>query len=112
VIVMLYHRNSALYQIRFQIEAVGTRKSRRQLVNEVDGSENPKGDVYSRRQAIHLLQRFRQHELQVGLLRPWMVVPRGSRFVPQALLRPLERRLGWFLYAKAVKPALEEQPTR
>lgn len=111
VIVMLYHRDSALYQVRFRLESLATSKSRRQLVNEVDGVGNPKGDVYSRREATRLLQDFHQHELQVGLLRPWMVLPRGSRFIPQALLRPFERRWGWFLYAKALKPGRPGNPT-
>jgi SAM-dependent methyltransferase len=103
VILMLYHRDSALYQVRFRLEALGTKKPRHQLVNEVDGAGNPKGDVYSRRQAVKLLRDFQRHELQVGLLRPWMVVPRGSRFIPQWFLRPFDRRWGWFLYAKAMK---------
>lgn len=104
LIVMVYNRNSALYQLRFRLESLLTGKDRRQLVDEVDGIGNPKGDVYSRGELHRLLRRFERHELFVGLLRAWMVVPRGSRFIPDVLLRPLERRWGWFLYAKGLKP--------
>jgi hypothetical protein len=34
-----------------------------------------------------------------------MIIPRAGRFIPTALLRPFERRWGWFLYAKGRKPA-------
>lgn len=104
LIVMVYHRNSVLYRFRFAIESVLTRKAVQQLVNEVDGIGNHKGDVYSRAELRELLVRFDAVEAQVALLQPWMVTPRGSRFIPLSWLRPLEQRWGWFLYAKANKP--------
>jgi ubiquinone/menaquinone biosynthesis C-methylase UbiE len=46
LIVMLYHRNSLLYRLAMPMRSVITGKSLQQLVNEVDGVGNPKGDVY------------------------------------------------------------------
>ena len=80
------------------------RKSLQQLVNEVDGVGNRKGDVYSRAELRGLLADFDALELEVGVLQPWMVLPGGNRLISSRWLQPLERRLGWFLYAKARKP--------
>jgi len=104
LIAMVYHRNSALYRIRFPIDSLVKRKSLQQLVNEVDGVGNRKGDVYSRAELRGLLADFDALELEVGVLQPWMVLPGGNRLVSSRWLQPLERRLGWFLYAKARKP--------
>lgn len=105
LIVMFYHRNSALYQVNFRIQHKFSRKSLQQLINEVDGVGNPKGDVYSRTELGQLLRAFGELEMFAGLLSGWMVLPRGGRFLPQQLLRPLASRWGWFLYAKGRKPA-------
>jgi ubiquinone/menaquinone biosynthesis C-methylase UbiE len=111
LIAMVYHRNSALYRIRFPIDSVVKRKSIQQLVNEVDGVGNRKGDVYSRAELRGLLADFDALELEVGVLQPWMVIPGGNRLISIRWLRPFERRLGWFLYAKARKPqSLGSQP--
>src|ERR1700681_4700792 len=104
LIMMVYHRNSALYRIRFPVDSLVTRKPMQQLVNEVDGVGNHKGDVYSRGELRRLLIGFDSVELEVGLLQPWMVVRRGHRLIPALWLRPFEGRLGWFIYAKACKP--------
>lgn len=104
LIVMLYHRNSVLYQFGFRRQRLVTRKSMQQLVNEVDGIGNPKGDVYSRAELRHLLHRFAELEFQTGLVQPWMLGPKIGRLTPQWALRRLERRWGWFLYAKGIKP--------
>jgi len=104
LIVMVYHRNSALYRIRFPIDSLLKRKSIQQLVNEVDGVGNRKGDVYSRAELRGLLAGFDAVELEVALLQPWMVIPGGNRLIVSHWLQPFERRLGWFLYAKARNP--------
>lgn len=105
LIVMMYYRNSLLYRWRFQILKLLTGKSMQQLVNEVDGVGNPKGDVYTKDELRHLLQGFDQFEMFVGLLQGWMILPWIGRFIPDKLLKPFETRWGWFLYTKAVKPA-------
>ena len=104
LIVMFYHRNSALYRIGFPLQRMLTGKSMQQLTNDVDGSGNPLGDVYSAGELRRLLGRFGELELFTGLLEPWMVLPRFSRLLPAALLNPFARRWGWFLYARGRKP--------
>jgi SAM-dependent methyltransferase len=101
LIVMVYHRNSALYRLRFAALRLLQGKSLGQLVNEVDGRENPKGEVFSKRELCLLLGGFRDVELSVGLLQGWMCLPRGGGYIPDACVRPLSGWLGWFLYAKA-----------
>lgn len=105
LILMVYHRNSLLYRVNFPLQRLMTGKSMQQLVDEVDGIGNPKGDVYSRAELRRLLGSFTEVEMFAGLLQPWMVAPRLGRLVPAAALRPLAGRLGWFLYAKARKDA-------
>jgi SAM-dependent methyltransferase len=105
LIVMFYHRNSLLYRFTFPLLSVRTGKPVAQLVNEVDGVGNPKGDVYSKREVAALLSGFDSVELTVGLLQHWMVPTRLRWVVRPAVLDRLARSWGWFLYAKAVKPA-------
>lgn len=104
LIVMFYHRDSMLYRVNFPIQQRIFRKSRQQLVNEVDGLGNPKGDVYDRAELRQLLREFTHLEMFAGVLQGWMLLPRGGRFIPDPLLRPLADRWGWFLYAKGNKP--------
>lgn len=104
LIVMFYHRDSSLYRLRFRLERLRTGKSLEQLVNEVDGFGNPKGDVYSRDELRRLLDGFEELEMFAGLLQGWMVSRRVGPLLPAALLRPFARRWGWFLYAKGQKP--------
>jgi len=106
LIVMFYHRNSALYRVGFPLQRLLTGKSTQQLVNEVDGFGNPLGDVYTDAELRGLLHQFTGLELFAGLLEPWMVLPRFSRLLPTALLKRYERRWGWFLYAKGRKPGM------
>ncbi len=104
LIVMVYHRNSAMYRVRFPIVSLVTGKPIRQLVNELDGVGNPKGDVYSTAELRQLLLRFERLEMFAGLLQGWMLLPKIGRFIPEGLLRALERQWGCFLYAKGTKP--------
>jgi ubiquinone/menaquinone biosynthesis C-methylase UbiE len=104
LIVMVYHRDSALYRVTFPLLRLIKRRSLQQLVNEVDGVGNPKGDVYTRAELRRLLDRFQNLELYAGVLKGWMVLPRGGRFLPDRLLQPFAPCWGWFLYAKCNKP--------
>ena len=107
LIVMVYHRNSALYRIIFPFYRLMLGRTLQQQVNEVDGKGNPKGDVYSRRQLARLLSGFERLEMFAGHLNPSMLLPGFlGKWVPAVAARVLERRLGWFLYAKGWKPAL------
>jgi SAM-dependent methyltransferase len=103
LIVMFYHRNSVLNRLTFPLARLRTGKSREQLVNEVDGYGNPKGDVYSKAELQALLREFTDLECQVGLLQRWMLPARLSRFVSDARLAEWGRRWGWFIYAKGRK---------
>jgi len=103
VIVMFYHRNSLQYRLKFPLLRWIKGKSIQQSINEVDGVGNPKGDVYSRSELARLMRRFSDLEMFAGVL-PWHMVPRVRAVVPAALQERLERRWGWFLYAKGVKP--------
>lgn len=104
LIVMLYHRDSALYRIRFRLRHIFTGKALQEMVNEVDGAGNPKGDVYSKFELRRLLGQFEQLELFVRLLQGWMLIPKGGRIIPTGLLKPFEKYWGWFLYARGIKP--------
>jgi SAM-dependent methyltransferase len=104
LIVMFYHRDSALYRCSFRLQQVFRGRPLEQLVNDVDGLGNPKGDVYSRGELRQLLKGFVELELCTGVLQGWMVAPRGGRFIPDRLLQPFAGRWGWFLYAKGRKP--------
>jgi ubiquinone/menaquinone biosynthesis C-methylase UbiE len=99
VIVMFYHRNSILYRFAMPIRAVLTGKSLQQLVNEVDGVGNPKGDVYSKKELRYLLRSFKDIEMFAGLLQPSIL----RSFLPPSIAEMLGKKWGWFLYAKGRK---------
>lgn len=99
--LMLYHRNSAMYRLRFPLLGLLRGKSLAEQVNEVDGAGNPKGIVFSRREAHAFVHRFSQVETFVSQLEPWMVAPGFSRVAKEAWLKPLASTLGWALYVKA-----------
>ena len=102
LIVMFYHRDSAVHW-RLRLRAKRSGRALQELVNEVDGVGNPKGDVYSRAELRALLGAFDDVELSVGFLQG---LPIGRfRVPPKVLLRPFASRWGWFLYAKGHKPA-------
>lgn len=104
LIVMLYHKNSAWYRFKMPIQSLIHSKSIDQLVDEVDGVGNPKGDVYSKKELRTLLDKFERLELSVGLLNSWMIFPFGGKYIPDFILKPFEKKIGWFLYGKAYKP--------
>ena len=103
LIVMFYHKNSALYRVKFTFDKWRFGKSKQQLVNEFDGIGNPKGWVYSKSDLIKLLDNFKIEKMFLGYLIGNMVLPFGGRFVPNFLFKPFEKYFGWNLYAKAYK---------
>lgn len=104
LIVMFYHRNSAYYRISMPLLGAIKGKKLEQLVNEVDGEGNPKGEVYSKRQLKELLPDFEDIEMFAGFIEGRMVFPGVGKLFPNFLFKPLEKRFGWFLYAKGIKP--------
>ncbi|MFA5794775.1 MAG: class I SAM-dependent methyltransferase [Candidatus Brocadiia bacterium] len=103
LILMFYHKNSALYWVGIHLQAIIKMKSIRQLINEVDGVGNPKGAVYTKKNLRQLLVRFNNLNIFVGLLQGWMIMPGLGRFLPDSWLKSLAGRYGWFLYAKGYK---------
>jgi len=103
-IVMMYHRNSALFRFTFSVRSALTGKPTSELVDEVDGPGNPKGDVYSKGELRRLLNRFGDLQLFVGLLQREMLWSKVGSVLPDWLLRMGEPHVGWFLYAKCIKP--------
>jgi SAM-dependent methyltransferase len=104
LIVMFYHRNSLQYRVKFPLERWLKGRSMQESVNLVDGEGNPKGDVYTRVELERLLHGFTGLEMFAGLL-PWHKAPLAQRVVPPVVRTALERRLGFFLYAKGRRPA-------
>jgi ubiquinone/menaquinone biosynthesis C-methylase UbiE len=105
LIVMFYHRHSALYAVNFRLRRLVTGKSIRQLVNEYDGPGNPKGEVFSKADLAQLLSAFTDLEMRARFLEGFMLVPKVGCLLPRVLLKPFERYWGFNLYAKARKPA-------
>jgi 2-polyprenyl-3-methyl-5-hydroxy-6-metoxy-1,4-benzoquinol methylase len=109
-LVMLYHRNSLAYRWVFSVgrflKPRYWTKSLQEMVNRVDGDENPLGRVYSRREMADLLRGFESVETQVGCLdathfgKEWL-----GRLVPAPIRDRMATRWGWFLYARGRKPA-------
>lgn len=102
-ILMLYHKNSFAYHIRMRLEKRNTGKSMQELVNEVDGIGNPKGDVYTRRSMKRLLKAYNIQTMFVRSVRLQDIYcfknrPRLLRFI-----KLFEHRFGWFIYAKSTK---------
>jgi SAM-dependent methyltransferase len=103
LIIMMYHRNSIQYQLKYRLVSWVKRRPMQDLVNEFDGVGNPKGDVYSKRHLRRLLHAFDDLEMRVGFLEPLMFTRRLSYFVPRWALGLLQSRVGWNLYAKGRK---------
>ena len=103
LIVMFYHRDSLQMRLKFPLQRWMAGKPMQESINEVDGVGNPKGDVYSRDELRQLLRRFAQHEIFAGSM-PWHAMGPTRMLLPAAARHALERRCGWFLYAKAVRP--------
>lgn len=100
-IIMLYNRESFAYRVRMKKESKASGKTMQQLVNEVDGLENPLGDVYSRSEMKTLLRDFEITEMFAGLVR--MQDMDRNKYNPfvYRYMKMLEKKRGWFLYAKA-----------
>lgn len=104
LIVMFYHRNSAKLRVNLFLRRIIQFRGLQQLINEVDGRGNPKGDVYSKDELRDLLKPFEELSIFAGFLRGTHFVPIVGGMIPSSLLEPFQGHLGWFLYAKGVKP--------
>lgn len=104
LIVMFYHKNSFYYRWKLKLLSLITKKSLSQLVNEFDGPENPKGDVFSKKELKSMFSKFRHQETFTGFLTSDMVLPKFGKYIlPNFLLKYFEKKFGWNLYLKANK---------
>ena len=101
---MFYHRDSLVYRGKLRARSFVSGTDVEALVNEVDGRGNPKGDVYSKAELRKLFEGFRDPELFAGLLGGSGALRRLMRPVPRWFATWLERRWGWFLYVRAIRP--------
>jgi ubiquinone/menaquinone biosynthesis C-methylase UbiE len=110
LLIMLYHRNSLVYRFLFplvrRLKPSVRGKSQQEMVNRVDGIENPLGKVYSKAEMRGLLDGFTDIEVLAQCVEPahfgreWI-----GRLVPARVRRGLGPYVGWFLYARAIKGA-------
>jgi SAM-dependent methyltransferase len=116
IVLMFYHRDSLLYRFKLQVMARRSRRPVEDLVNDVDGSGNPRGDVYTKEELRRMLTGFEDLELFAGALEPRHVLPvrvvvgpgrvrEWARAIVRPALIPFTRRFGWFLYARGRKAA-------
>jgi SAM-dependent methyltransferase len=115
IILMLYHRHSWKYRVLLPLRRRFDRhyrgKSVQQALNMNDGDECPLAKVYSRREVAVLLAGFDDVRITVNQLswKQLLLLPPLARLVAPVLPPCSEsvfaRRLGWNLYARAVKPA-------
>jgi ubiquinone/menaquinone biosynthesis C-methylase UbiE len=104
LIVMFYHRRSALYHVNFRLRSWLTGKSMQLLLNEYDGVGNPKGEAYTKEELTQLLRAFENLQTRVRYFEGHMLVPKLGRFIPKFMVRPLEGYWGFNLYAWGRKP--------
>lgn len=105
LIVMFYHRNSALYHVNYRLKSWLGGKPMNVLLNEYDGTGNPKGEAYTKAELRQLLSSFEELQMRVRFLEGHMLLPGIGRFIPNALVRPLEGWWGFNLYAWGRKPS-------
>ena len=111
LMVMVYYRNSALYRLTFPLARRFSRQFRgwdmQQLVNIIDGLENPLGRVYSREEFAKLLPGCEIVSMPLGCFRGTLpyLGPLGdpTAVLPDRVERALARRFGMLLYALAIK---------
>lgn len=103
IILMFYHRDSVHNRLKFPLLRWFKGIPVQESINRVDGLGNPKGDVYSRAELARLLSGVGQLHLFAGVL-PWHALGALAAWVPAAARQQAERRWGWFLYAKGIRP--------
>jgi ubiquinone/menaquinone biosynthesis C-methylase UbiE len=107
-LVMLYHRTSLHHYLKTLafmglVWGDGLYLSRQKLVDwSADGYDYPIIRLYSRRQARHLFRRFAEVRMGVRTLTPAEFPVIGER-LPTDFLEFVARRLGFFLFVRAVK---------
>lgn len=104
-LIMLYHKNSIVYRFYFPLRKLYRGLTMQEMVNEIDGKDNPLGKVYSKAEMRQLLRGFLSVSMITGCLQEsHFVVKALGRMVPRPIYDWLSRHWGWFLYARAHKP--------
>jgi ubiquinone/menaquinone biosynthesis C-methylase UbiE len=80
VIVMFYHKNSFQYQVIIRLKSFIWQRSMQQVLNEVDGFGNPKGDVYSMKELKGILSLYSNLEMFAGVFS----IPKTKIFIPSS----------------------------
>lgn len=103
IILMFYHKNSFAYRVLFPLKRIlqpsSWGKSAVQQVNEVDGSTNPLGQVFSRGDLRQMLDGIEDLEFATGSTF-FHHEDKLPRFVKNAIIK----HFGWCLYVKGRKP--------
>lgn len=111
---MVYNKNSYRYHVSIPLARWLTPrwrgKTREQCVNEMyDGSGNPYGTVYSKKEMARLLSQFSRITFRVQNFSGHDVIPKIGDLIPRTLwLKTIGRILGLDLYFSAVKPYHED----
>jgi SAM-dependent methyltransferase len=113
LIVMLYHRDSwknlVMLRLWRLLRPRYRGKSQQEALNMNDGVDCPLARVYSKREAVRLLDRFVDHRIELNLLawdqvflvRP--VIALAKKLLPSPNRSWLARHFGWNLYVIATK---------
>lgn len=100
LILMFYHKNSIKYKVFGLMPYLHPRhfgKTRKKLVDEVDGIGNPRGDVYTDKELAVMLKKFSHLYFFKRLIQEF------NNVIPQPVLDVFESRWGWFIYVKGWK---------
>jgi ubiquinone/menaquinone biosynthesis C-methylase UbiE len=109
IVLMLYHKNSILYRfympLRLLYQVIRERRfsiSIQDLVNRVDGEDNPLGRVYSRHEVRKMLSNFEQIKTMTHLVEAYEI-PLIGHVVGKRGREILSIHFGWFLYSWGIK---------
>ena len=109
-VLMLYHKNSILYRfymplrlLIYLFKKIWDPVSLRDLVNKVDGEENPLGKVYSRSEVKRMVSHFENVRTLTYLVEAYEI-PLVGRLLGVRFREILSYCFGWFLYTWGTKP--------
>ena len=109
IVLMLYHKNSILYRlympVRLLYEVMKIKRfslSIQDLVNKVDGKDNPLGKVYSRNDVKKMLSGFKHVKMMTHLVEAYEI-PLIGRLIGKRGRGMLSTYFGWFLYSWGIK---------
>jgi len=117
-LVMLYNRNSLYYYLNYTLAVARTLglhpikqiikgfATRSTDVRLADGKDNPLGKCYSQKECAKMFKPFPRVKMFVRCLRPWMIPLNCARAIPEQILDPLSKLIGWYMIVIAKKDDL------